>query len=503
MRIKKRKSFLFMLILCFVLTSCKKEATPTETDGAEVTKEEPITAATATPTTVVTKTPTVTASTTTGDNQGFDYSDHTCPNEADYKTILTDLSKLKEGKPLYATTGSVPGWPMTAYTSLTKTEGWGYDMRNGDVSKIDFSKIDDLKDISFNSETIWPEVLPEGFHPEDILEWNKNPGLGIRALHERGITGSNVSIAIIDDGLLLEHQEYKDNLMLYEKIHYADQLEEMNGPAVASIAVGKTIGVAPDAKLYYIAASPGHYTETSIEYDQSIYADCILRVLEMNNNLPEDEKIRVISISSGFDSNFKGYPEFVAAVDKAKADNIFVLTSTTENNYDFALFGVERPYMSDPNDVNSYTPASWILGDLPNAGNWYDKYILVPMGSRTYACVMGAEKYEFGICGGLRLTMPWCAGFYALCCQVKPDITPEEFLSIVKSTAVPANVNHDGTTYNNFGKIVNPAAVIEELGKSRSRWLWLRSPWETAQNRWVTSPCSSIDSASWWTGLVW
>jgi PBP1b-binding outer membrane lipoprotein LpoB len=76
MRIKKRKSILFLLILCFVLTSCKKETTPTEKQGGEVVKKEPTTAATATPTPTVTETPTVTVS-TTGDNQGLDYSDHT------------------------------------------------------------------------------------------------------------------------------------------------------------------------------------------------------------------------------------------------------------------------------------------------------------------------------------------------------------------------------------------------------------------------------------------
>jgi hypothetical protein len=446
------------------LTSCKKETTPTEKQGGEVVKKEPTTVATATPTPTVTETPTVTVS-TTGDNQGLDYSDHTNSGEAYYKVMLTDLTKLKEGKPLYATTKPACSFPMTAYTSLTKIEGWGYDMRSADVSQIDFSKIYDLKDISFNSETVWPKVLPEDLSPVDILELNKNPGLGIRDLHERGITGSNVSIAIIDQGLLLEHEDYKNNLMLYEEIHCADQSAQMHGPAVASIAVGKTVGVAPDAKLYYIAATAGHFTDTEFEFDASIYADSILRVLEMNTNLPEDEKIRVISISRGFTSTDKGYEEFTTAVDKAKADNIFVLTTTTENNYDFALFGVDRPYMSDPDDVNSYTPADWILSNLANNPTLFQKYISFPMGSRTYASFLGAEKYEFGTNGGLSWAVPWSAGFYALCCQVKPDITPEEFISIVKSTAVPANVNHDGTTYNDFGKIVNPAAVIEELEK--------------------------------------
>jgi len=58
--------------------------------------------------------------------------------------------------------------------------------------------------------------------------------------------------------------------------------------------------------------------------------------------------------------------------------------------------------------------------------------------------------------------VPWCAGFYALCCQVKPDITPEEFIDVVESTAVTIDLVHDNKTYK-FGKIINPAGVIGKL----------------------------------------
>lgn len=44
------------------------------------------------------------------------------------------------------------------------------------------------------------------------MESCKNPGLGIRQLHEQGFTGKGVNMAIIDQPLGM-HQEYADNLI--------------------------------------------------------------------------------------------------------------------------------------------------------------------------------------------------------------------------------------------------------------------------------------------------
>ena len=42
-----------------------------------------------------------------------------------------------------------------------------------------------------------------GFDPAKLLEEGKNPGLGIHELHEEGIDGENVGIAVFDQPLLL------------------------------------------------------------------------------------------------------------------------------------------------------------------------------------------------------------------------------------------------------------------------------------------------------------
>lgn len=215
----KIKTFLYIFILCFILSGCNNDNTSTE--NYETTASTDITP------TDITEHPTVTVAPTTEPevNKFPDYSDHTNKDEASYKTVLADPSKLKDGERVFATQEPVAYWSGRQFFGLIKDDIWGYDIRSTDISKVDLSEIEDFNDLSFNTDTVWPDKLPEGFDPEYILEYNKNPGLGIRALHDLGINCSNIGIAIIDQALLLEHEQYKDNLMYYEKIHCLLTLE--------------------------------------------------------------------------------------------------------------------------------------------------------------------------------------------------------------------------------------------------------------------------------------
>lgn len=396
------------------------------------------------------------------------YPDHTYSNEANYKTVLADLSKIKEGEPSIALKEQSVDCRQMKFNGFTKDSTGSYDVRFVNISKQDLSFISNYNDLTFNSKTVWPKVLPDGFDPDEILEFNKNPGLGIRALHEQGITGSGVGIAIIDQAILIDHEQYKDNLMFYERIHCVDYTSSMHGPALASIAVGKTIGVAPDSKLYHIASTFWHYDKGATVLDFSITADCIDRILEVNKLLPENEKIRVIAISWGMSPQNNGYKEFIEAVERADKQNVFVVTTSTKEYYkNFVLGGIDRDYLADPDDFGSYKIASWLESSLyQNSDNLRDS-ILFPMGSRTYASSTGEKDYEIQCLGGLSWAVPWCAGLYALCCQVKPDITPQEFIEVVSNTSVPLEVVLGGKTYQS-GKMVNPAGVIKTLQEQQS-----------------------------------
>lgn len=434
----KRRMFAILMIFVIVLASCNK-------------KEESLT-----PTPTMNK----------ADYATYDYSDHTDSRESYYTTVLADLSKIKKGKQVIAQKELPANWSWMKFQGFeTKNDVFGYDVRGCDISDQDLSAVEDTDDLTFDTNTTWPEQLPEGFDPEKILEFNKNPGLGIRALHKKGITGKGVSIAIIDQGLLLEHEQYKDNIKLYERIHCGDDSAQMHGPAVASIAVGKDIGVAPKANLYYIASTFGHFTDTGYEFDCSIMADAILRILEINEKLGKDEKIRAISISKGYSRMDKGYEELQAAIKKADEANVFVVTTSTDEYYKgFTLFGMDRDYGKDPEDTGSYEPVYWVAPDYYERPDYFEDFLMFPIGSRTIAGCTNLDDYAISHNGGLSWAVPWCVGLYALCCQEKPDITPQEFIELANSTATTTEIEHDGKTYT-FGKIINPEGILNELKK--------------------------------------
>ena len=95
-----------------------------------------------------------------------------------------------------------------------------------------------------------------------------------------------MGIAIIDQPLLTEHVETAGRLRWYETITLVDGgTASMHGPAVSSIAVGRTSGVAPEADLYYfnVGDDPANFL-----WQFHYYAQGIRRVLQLNQVLPPD-----------------------------------------------------------------------------------------------------------------------------------------------------------------------------------------------------------------------
>lgn len=351
----------------------------------------------------------------------------------EFRTALTQEGRGIVRHPPPYEFGRGPLEALPAYDPSKKRETWQVDLRGYDLSALDLEgRLEDLLMADFDMATRWPGRLPRGFDPDRIMELGKDPGLGIRALHERGITGKGVAVAIIDQGLLVDHVEYKDRLRLYEEIHSWDERAAMHGPAVASIAVGRTVGVAPEADLYYIAGTSGTSGPGGFVYDFSYLATAIDRIREVNAGLPEGRKIRVLSISVGWDPHRKGFAEANAAVARAQADGIFVVSMSLSRTSGgrFFLHGLGRSPVDDPNLLSSVKPGQW-WADTFYTGTYAPDpkvlYLLVPMDSRTFAGPTGPGDYAFNRAGGSSWTAPWLAGLYALACQVDPGLTPEVF----------------------------------------------------------------------------
>lgn len=342
---------------------------------------------------------------------------------------------------------------------------WQIDLRSRDLSKLNVKdRLSDLMYAEFDSKTIWPNELPKEFDVKKIMEYGKNPGLNIRKLHEKGITGKGVSIAIIDQTLLTEHEEYKDRLKFYEECREVDKgIVSMHGSAVSSIAVGKTVGVAPDADLYYLANTHGDYNNKQFTYDFSYLGTAIERILEINKTLPKENKIRAISMSIGWSPEAKGFKEVDAAAKKAMSEGILVLSTGISQYYDVMIMGLGRDSLKDPDLYQIYEGGLFWKKHDPKDMDKMVKApkLLVPMDSRTTASPTGNSDYVFYRPGGLSWSIPYVAGLYALCCEVNPSITPEEFLKEALATGDELKINPDNCSW----KIANPEKLIEKIKK--------------------------------------
>jgi hypothetical protein len=233
----------------------------------------------------------------------------------------------------------------------------------------------------------------------------------------------------------------------------------MHGPAVASLAVGQTVGVAPEADLYYIADAGGLSRVFMFHHHT---AQGIRRILQINEQLLEAQKIRVISISLGWGPNTPGYYDIMAAVQEAEANKVHVIWTTMGQVNGFGFHGLGRFPLAIPNAFESYEPGIFWASSFYAHGDWYSNFLLVPMDSRTTASPTGTEEYVFYREGGLSWATPYVAGVYALAVQVDPAITPEQFWTLALETGRTIDLDHDGQTIS-LGPIIDPVALVNAL----------------------------------------
>jgi len=278
--------------------------------------------------------------------------------------------------------------------------------------------------------------------------------------------------------------EYQKNLRWYEEMNISDEdnSASMHGLAMASLAVGKNVGVAPGANLYFIASHnlkidrPSQARILTFDYNQ--YAKAIDRILEISKQLSSKKKIRAISISAAWSPEMEGYQEMRLAVKRATDQGIFIISCNIFETYDHEFYYqvLERDPLGNPDDFSIYSVIPWnkSIRLVKKPRSLFDKYyeekfdrfakveiLLVPINSRTAASPTGKYDYAFSRGGGWSQVQPFLCGLYALACQVKPDITPELFWQKALETGINQDVINGDRKYP--GKIVNPVKLIQRL----------------------------------------
>lgn len=326
------------------------------------------------------------------------------------------------------------------------------DVRSKDLSKVDLSAREGLiATLKFNQETIWPEQakMPPESDPKKILADAMNPGLGVRGLHQQGITGQGVNVAIIDQPLLPDHPEYDGKIVAYHDTGCGGSKSSMHGPAVASLLVGTNCGTAPGAKVYY-AAAPSWKRDTAYE------AKALDWIIQQNKKLPATQKIRVVSVSAAPTNprvRDKNRHMWEPACARAKADGIMVLDCSRSHRGITSRCWYDS---RDPENVGKCNPGAH---DREFGLELLDPaYIHVPASCRTTAQHddPGLDSYIYFGRAGPSWTVPYCAGVLAMGWQIRPDLTPAQMKELLFASAYE---------HESGAKIIHPAAFIDMVRK--------------------------------------
>mgnify|MGYP004516952233 CR=1 FL=1 len=271
------------------------------------------------------------------------------------------------------------------------------------------------------------EHLPEGYDPKQVFENGKTSGLGIDEAHANGHTGEGVSYAIIDSGTL----DYKGNqhndikFKEYNVSKYAaGEVNHYHGRAVSYIAQE----IAPQADLYYYATNNGGEMDAPV-------LDNLKQILEKNKSLPDDKKIRFVSMSMPL----YGGEEAKKVVAELEEQGVWVFYSgDCKDKKKIGYLGKKDP-MENPNDFDNYQIEKGsgieIMPDGTVNTIIRENLLYINSGDRTLPDPSSPTAYRHDSRASQSWSIPVVAGYYTLACQADPSMTKDKFMRLAEETA--------------------------------------------------------------------
>ncbi|MBP3619954.1 MAG: hypothetical protein J6J24_04775 [Clostridia bacterium] len=317
-----------------------------------------------------------------------------------------------------------------------------------DYSEYDFSNcsLEAMTKLCFSSSTKWPTLdkLPKGFNPQEILKQFTTTNEGVKNLHNHGINGEGIAIAVIDNRFQGEnHIEFVNaNLIKYTLSNAEIGDYHFHMEDVLAKLCGKNLGIAPKSKILY--------------YEVSDEEDCSLDVLNALKNIKtrilNGEKIRIINYSYSLtddDNPFIYQQECIKLVEELKQLNCELVDST---RFGEQFFCCGTNFLNAKDEIDDYNPASFAKGK-PYENKVKDKINILCSG-RTIPefCTINGYKYESIDC--FSWTIPQVVGYYALCLQVNPNLTFKEFTELCQKSC---DISSSGLNVLNAERLIKCA----------------------------------------------
>ena len=175
------------------------------------------------------------------------------------------------------------------------------------------------------------------------------------------------------------------------------------------------------------------------------------RIIEFNNDKPLQKRIRVVSVSIGFNPQYQNVESWKTALGDAKKQGLIVIHCGD------MIHGVGCPLEKDPDE-----PAHYEICHFAREFHWRPRLqkrcVCVPIDTRTTAGFEGVRDYAFFADGGLSWGAPYLAGVIALGYQVDPHVDIETVFAYLRGT---------GTPFTQDGCIVNPHGFIKKIRETK------------------------------------
>lgn len=308
---------------------------------------------------------------------------------------------------------------------------WGFcfcDLTNHKFDdNIDFKTI---RRVPFSTKTVFPDKHP--FHFDKSIYHVDDD---IKKMHDIGIDGSGINVAIIDFTFETIPNELKECLVYYKEYNENTEVH-FHGTTVASQLCGKNLGVAPKASLWFYGTGQG---------GNNIKKDALLALKDIYEQNQRGANIKVINISG---SVYRQNPEFIEIYKNLLNQGCYIIDSL--------LFDENFTSINQDANTGELYYSDW---QLLSMGNELASKIAIKTGGKMTPLVTTEKDYLY--CGQATYSwsIPILAGYFILALQIKPELTYDEFVDLARTTVK----NENGIM------LFDIVSVINELNKENSK----------------------------------
>ena len=252
--------------------------------------------------------------------------------------------------------------------------------------------------------------------------------INLDEIHERGITGKGIKVAVIDNALAKPNNklDIKSNYSVDDRILYGD-----HATSCASIIKSSEFGIAPDCELYSLSTNDN---KVSIEASKKV-ADCIKWCV--------DKGIDIVSISLGFGEEAH-LSELEEACMYAYSKGVIIVAGAGNNGNDKNddIFDIKIPgSYAHTICVANVDRNTGKISEYSSRGHGID---FAGYGDGNKAYNTKGETYLFK---GTSSATPYITGCIALIKQQLPQLNMIEVYDILKENAIKIDNNIKSTKY--------------------------------------------------------